>query len=204
MSIQSRSTTFTGLFLPNERDEIHAIEIPLIQRDYAQGRESVAVDEVRQNFIDVLHVAVAGENPAPVDLDFVYGEVKSGVLEPLDGQQRLTTLFLLHRYLASRAGELRSAQAWMKFSYATRPSARLFCERLVMSPLPDTAEQPSAWVTDQPWDLFVWRHDPTIQSMLVNARRNSHAIPDSRRQDGLGAARRPDRAGGDFPLARTA
>jgi len=167
MSIQSRSTTFAGLFLPNDTDEIHAIEIPLIQRDYAQGRESVAVDEIRQNFIDVLHVAVAGEKPAPVDLDFVYGEVKSGVLEPLDGQQRLTTLFLLHWYLASRAGELRSAQAWMKFSYATRPSARLFCERLVMSPLPDTVEQTSAWVTDQPWYLFVWRHDPTIQSMLV-------------------------------------
>ena len=167
MSIQSRSTTFTGLFLPNDTDEIHAIEIPLIQRDYAQGRESVAVDEIRQNFIDVLHVAVAGEKPAPVDLDFVYGEVKSGVLEPLDGQQRLTTLFLLHWYLASRAGELRSSQAWMKFSYATRPSARLFCERLVMAPLPDTVEQPSAWVTDQPWYLFVWRHDPTIQSMLV-------------------------------------
>lgn len=167
MSIQSRSTTFTSLFLPNDTDEIHAIEIPLIQRDYAQGRESVAVDEIRQNFIDVLHVAIAGEKPAPVDLDFIYGEVKAGVLEPLDGQQRLTTLFLLHWYLASRAGELRSTQAWMKFSYATRPSARLFCERLVMSPLPDTVEQPSAWVTDQPWYLFVWRHDPTIQSMLV-------------------------------------
>ncbi|WP_427173797.1 DUF262 domain-containing protein [Arthrobacter sp. 92] len=167
MSIQSRSTTFTGIFLPNDTDEIHAIEIPLIQRDYAQGRESVAVDEIRQNFIDVLHVAVAGEKPAPVDLDFVYGEVKSGVLEPLDGQQRLTTLFLLHWYLASRAGELRSPQAWMKFSYATRPSARLFCERLVMGPLPDAVEQPSAWLSDQPWYLFVWRHDPTIQSMLV-------------------------------------
>jgi hypothetical protein len=167
MSTQSRSTTFRGLFLPNDTEEIQAIEIPLIQRDYAQGRESVAVDEIRKNFIEVLHLAVAGEKPAPVDLDFVYGEVKSGVLEPLDGQQRLTTLFLLHWYLASRAGELRSYQAWAKFSYATRPSARLFCERLVMSPLPDSIEQPSAWVIDQPWYLFVWRHDPTIQSMLV-------------------------------------
>ncbi|KRE71702.1 DUF262 domain-containing protein [Arthrobacter sp. Soil762] len=167
MSTQSRSTTFTGLFLPNETDEIQAIEIPLIQRDYAQGRESQAVDEIRKNFIDVLHSAVAGEKPAPVDLDFVYGEVKSGVLEPLDGQQRLTTLFLLHWYLASGAGELPSTQAWAKFTYATRPSARLFCERLVLTTLPDTVEQPSSWVIDQPWYLFVWRHDPTIQSMLV-------------------------------------
>lgn len=167
MSTRSRLTTFTGLFLPNDTEEIQAIEIPLIQRDYAQGRQDVAVDEIRKNFIDVLHLAVAGEKPAPVDLDFVYGEVKSGVLEPLDGQQRLTTLFLLHWYLASRAGELLSSQPWVKFSYATRPSARLFCERLVMSPLPASVEQPSAWVIDQPWYLFVWHHDPTIKSMLV-------------------------------------
>ncbi|CAN7242646.1 DUF262 domain-containing protein [Arthrobacter sp. LjRoot78] len=167
MSTQSRPTTFIGLFLPNDTDEIQAIEIPLIQRDFAQGRESLAVDEIRKNFIDVLHSAVAGEETAPVDLDFVYGEVKSGVLEPLDGQQRLTTLFLLHWYLASRAGELRSTQKWTQFTYATRPSARLFCQRLVMTTLPDTVEQPSSWVIDQPWYLFVWRHDPTIQSMLV-------------------------------------
>lgn len=168
MSNRSRSTTFTGLFLPlADEPPIQEIMIPLIQRDYAQGRESAAVDEIRKNFIDVLHLAIAGEKPAPVGLDFVYGEVKSGILEPLDGQQRLTTLFLLHWYLASRAGEFGSPPAWTKFSYATRPSARLFCERLVMSPLPDSIEQPSAWVIDQPWYLFVWRHDPTIQSMLV-------------------------------------
>lgn len=167
MSTPSRFTTFTGLFSPNESNEIQAIEIPMIQRDYAQGRESLAVEEIRKNFIDVLYMAVSGEKPAPVHLDFIYGEVKSGVLEPLDGQQRLTTLFLLHWYLASRAGELGSTQSWAKFTYATRPSARLFCERLVISPLPDTVEQPSEWIIDQPWYLFVWRHDPTIQSMLV-------------------------------------
>jgi hypothetical protein len=167
MSTPSRSTTFTGLFASNDEEQIRAIVIPLIQRDYAQGRENDAVDEIRNNFIDVLHLAVAGENPAPVHLAFVYGEVKSGVLEPLDGQQRLTTLFLLHWYLASRAGELGSPQPWTEFSYATRPSARLFCERLAVSALPDQIEQPSAWVIDRPWYLFVWRHDPTIQSMLV-------------------------------------
>lgn len=167
MSTPSRSTTFTGLFASDEMEPIRAIEIPLIQRDYAQGREDDAVAEIRKNFIDVLHRAVAGEKPAPVTLDFVYGEVKSGVLEPLDGQQRLTTLFLLHWYLASRAEELGFPQPWAKFSYATRPSARLFCERLVLSPLPSQIERPSAWVMDQAWYLFVWRHDPTIQSMLV-------------------------------------
>lgn len=167
MNTPSRLTTFTGLFASDDEAQVRAIQVPLIQRDYAQGREDGTIEQIRNNFLDVLHLAVSGENPDPVHLDFVYGEVKSGVLEPLDGQQRLTTLFLLHWYLASRAGELHSRQPWTEFTYATRPSARLFCERLAVSPLPASIEQPSAWIIDQPWYLFVWRHDPTIQSMLV-------------------------------------
>jgi hypothetical protein len=43
----------------------------------------------------------------------VYGDVRAGVLQPLDGQQRLTTLFLLHWYVASRADKLDpSAVGW--------------------------------------------------------------------------------------------
>ena len=52
---------------------------------------------------------------------------------PLDGQQRLTTLFLLHWYAAKR--ENIPAGQWevlKKFSYATRPSARRFCEQLLV------------------------------------------------------------------------
>ena len=63
---------------------------------------------------------------------------RTGTFEPLDGQQRLTTLFLLHWYLASRSGRLGDPQAWTSFTYATRPSARLFCERLVGNLRPRT------------------------------------------------------------------
>ena len=62
-------------------------------------------------------------------LDFVYGNVQDGVLQPLDGQQRLTTLFLLHWYVASLAGTLDPNAPWLRFSYATRPTARDFCRR---------------------------------------------------------------------------
>jgi hypothetical protein len=92
--------------------------------------------------------------------------VERGTLQPLDGQQRLTTLFLLHWYIASRSGNLSDGHGWRRFSYATRQSAWMFCESLVGHPLPDD-EQPSDWIKDQPWYLFLWRHDPTIQSMLV-------------------------------------
>ena len=78
-----------------------------------------------------------------------------------------TTLFLLHWYLASAAGRLDAAAGWTRLSYATRPSARLFCQRLVGSPLPQGETVPSAWITDQAWYLHGWQSDPTIQAMLV-------------------------------------
>lgn len=81
--------------------------------------------------------------------------------------RRLTTLFLLHWYLASAANHLEAGAAWTRFSYATRASARLFCQRLAVNPLPHDEDVPSAWIRDQPWYLYVWRTDPTIQSMLV-------------------------------------
>ena len=164
--MRSAITSFAGLFgvthegLPT----VERVKIPLIQRDYAQGRSDDAVKLIRTSFLDALHVAGTGGDRLP--LDFVYGEVTDGTFEPLDGQQRLTTLFLLHWYVASRTGHL-DAQAWTQFSYATRPSAALFCKRLTQHRLPDDVHTPSAWIRNQPWCLYLWRLDPTIQAMLV-------------------------------------
>ena len=104
----------------------------------------------------------------PIGLDFIYGEENDGTFEPLDGQQRLTTLFLLHWYLAFRSGRLGDPQPWTRFTYATRPGARLFCKRIVENPPPaDLPGCPSLWIKDQSWYLYLWRFDPTIQAMLV-------------------------------------
>ena len=169
MTAQSRRTSFFTLTDRQESDGggvVERIEIPLFQRDYAQGRPSDPVRRIRSDFLDVLRSAVAGDEHDAVGLDFVYGGVEQGTLRPLDGQQRLTTLFLLHWYIASRSGNLSEEHGWTRFSYATRQSARMFCESLVSHPLPsDTL--PSDWIEDQPWYLFLWRHDPTISSMLV-------------------------------------
>jgi hypothetical protein len=125
------------------------------------------VDEIRETFLEVLHDALAGPSSQRVSLDFIYGEVDGGTLQPLDGQQRLTTLFLLHWYISARAGVLEGTAPWTRFSYATRQSARRFCERLVTAVPPSNVEKLSGWIIDQSWYLFVWRHDPTIQAMLV-------------------------------------
>ncbi|GAA1243259.1 DUF262 domain-containing protein [Oryzihumus leptocrescens] len=160
-------TSFTGMFEAqgNHAPKLTDIEIPLIQRDYAQGREDAKVTDIRSNFLDALHSAVTGGEP--IGLDFVYGEIDGGTLRPLDGQQRLTTLFLLHWYLAFRSGRLGENHAWKSFSYATRPSARTFGKRLANW----TAEAGTGLLSDrvrnQPWYQHGWRHDPTIQSMLV-------------------------------------
>jgi hypothetical protein len=160
-------TSYAGLFEKQSSGapSVGSIEIPLIQRDYAQGRPGARVEEIRVSFLEVLLEAIAGGEP--VGLDFVYGKVKGAAFHPLDGQQRLTTLFLLHWYLASVAGRLEAGAAWTRFSYATRPGARLFCERLAANPLPQGENVPSAWIIDQAWYLHVWRADPTIQAMLV-------------------------------------
>lgn len=165
--MKSYVTSYYNMLTQREPNapEVERIEIPLIQRDYAQGRDGAMVERIRTSFIDVLHSALIGHGR--VSLDFVFGDVEDGTLRPLDGQQRLTTLFLLHWYLAFRGEQVSQAVGWKRFSYTTRASARLFCERLVESRPPPTVEKLSAWLIDQSWYLHTWLHDPTVQSMLV-------------------------------------
>lgn len=160
-------TSLTGLARAETRGEtsVTGIEIPMIQRDYAQGRTGERSTAIRREFVGALVGALTDEQQ--ITLDFVYGVVEHGVLRPLDGQQRLTTLFLLHWYVASRADALRPDDAWCRFSYATRPSSRTFCKRLITEPFPDSEGTPSEWLRDRPWFHYVWVHDPTVQSMLV-------------------------------------
>lgn len=61
------------------------ILIPLLQRDYVQGSEKSAVISP---FLDALL-------EKDCDLNYIYGYEKDGCFVPVDGQQRLTTLWLL-------------------------------------------------------------------------------------------------------------
>lgn len=146
---------------------ISEIEIPLIQRDYAQGRNTEMVNRIRDTFIDALCKPLQSDE-GTLDLDFVFGDVTetSSKFLPLDGQQRLTTLFLMHCYLAWRTQTKAQSQAWRSFSYATRPGARDFCAFLTQCQ-PEFSGSLSAWIKDQADYLPTWQHDPTIQSMLV-------------------------------------
>lgn len=142
----------------------HGVNIPRIQRDYAQGRKSA--EKIRDNFLRNLYDAVS--NPTgEITLDFVYGNIEDGKLIPLDGQQRLTTLFLLHWYAAKKDGINDEQYLRLKnFSYETRFSARMFCESLVVKCVLNLSQKLSTQIFNQSWFPFEWGNDSTIASML--------------------------------------
>lgn len=180
-------TTFWNFIQENR------IEIPIIQRDYAQGR--LGKEYLRASFLKNLKDALDDKlqnSEKELKLDFVYGTIEQGRLQPLDGQQRLTTLWLLHWYIALRAGKLREvivsqeesqkpkvSEVLSNFTYETRISSREFCEHLCNEnnfqsytcadgSYSDGCTSISIvdFITTQTWFYSVWKYDPTIQSML--------------------------------------
>lgn len=142
----------------------HNIEIPAIQRDYAQGRKSE--ERIAHRLLSDLQ-AVLTDVSKSMNLHFVYGKTDGSYLIPLDGQQRLTTLFLLHWFLAG--GELSVSEKGIlsKFTYETRPSSEDFCRKLINEDFQFRAtEKLSEQIKNQKWYYLSWKHDPTINAML--------------------------------------
>lgn len=157
------------------------IVIPIIQRDYAQGREGK--EFLRERFLGQLFDALK-DDAKPLVLDFVYGSVEGDTFYPLDGQQRLTTLWLLHWYLALCAGTLPEDKAVLeRFSYETRISSRTFCQKLcgITSYQPQKHGNIATFIRNQTWFYSAYEQDPTIQSMLRML--NGTDISDSNKMD---------------------
>ena len=161
------SDKYTLMSLCQKYDKI---EIPIIQRDYAQGRKSES--KVRCKFVGFLTQAFVSH--IPVELDFVYGNVReeddkaTHTFIPVDGQQRLTTLWLLHWFLSVREERLTEIVPWMqKFSYETRPSSHNFCERLLSESFPKKVlNNISDYIINQKWFDNEWLNDGTVSGML--------------------------------------
>jgi len=171
--------TFKELF-----DQVNSVEIPIIQRDYAQGRKDQT--EVRDTFLGSLFAALTVDknydDKQSLNLDFVYGDIDStGTLSVLDGQQRLTTLFLLHWFLAVKHKNLAEFQKHFtlngksRFTYKTRPSSSEFFDALVSNNdvqqrYDSLADTPSysinELINDSTWFFSAWNQDPTVQACL--------------------------------------
>ena len=149
----------------------YSIEVPKIQRDYAQGRENRKTEIIRNNLVTAFFNAIEKKDNENLNLDFIYGSIDANnKLTPLDGQQRLTTLFLLHWYLATISGNLNieNKNTLLKFTYETRLSSRRFCDALVSNEVRiSNTTKLSSQISDTTWFYFTWKKDPTIKAMLT-------------------------------------
>ena len=156
----------------------YSIIIPRMQRDYAQGRATLAAKRIRTEFVkeifDTLKSFAEGNTERPLDLNFVYGNVNDEMeFFPIDGQQRLTTLFLLYWYLASynAKGQLSSEtkRILSGFKYQSREVSESFCSHLVEDVSIDVTKNISLTesIKDYYWFYGDFETDPTICSMLV-------------------------------------
>jgi len=192
----------------------HIIEIPIIQRDYAQGRVSDSVNYIRERFVkSLVHHIVHKED---LHLGFVYGKIEgkerqrearlhqdsvktllhtvtqyaqqfniaidtkinvseiessnSLIFIPLDGQQRLTTLYLLYWYISMRKGE--APTELVNFKYNNRKMALAFFEQLTHKPnidviLKELDGNLDKQIKKYTWYLDKWKYDATVSGALV-------------------------------------
>lgn len=155
--------------------EEYKVVIPVIQRDYAQGRKGK--EFLRKSFLTQIKKSLEDPNNKTT-LDFIYGNLENDSFLPLDGQQRLTTLWLVYWYVSLRAGMLSSDEIRKKlerFSYQTRASSCEFCKAICNEKNLTNFEEyrkfnPKNTIADfiksQTWFFSSWNQDPTINSML--------------------------------------
>jgi len=169
---QGNTISFSQMF-----GELETAQIPVIQRDYAQGREEAW--EVRRQFLAALRGSLTTESPShPLNLDFVYGNFEGDnkkTFSILDGQQRMTTLFLLHWYLAAKEGVLEAFRSTFvagenaRFTYKTRTSASEFFDALAKAENVDPNTLSTTLteaIVDKSWFMLSWREDPTVHACL--------------------------------------
>lgn len=149
-----------------ENHTLKQIVIPKIQRSYAQGRKEEV--QVREGILQELFSTL--KEGKDIELNFIYGSLKeNGNYELLDGQQRITTLFLLYLYVYLQ--ENGTLPSWFKncLSYETRHSSRDFIEELCELNQLTNEEYtlPSTYIKNQKWYNNAFRLDPSIEAMLI-------------------------------------
>lgn len=184
------------------------IEIPMIQRDYVQGRVHETTDllernddrakalvkkytderEKRDKFVTRLINALLDPGKSAMQLTFLYGTVEhtsrssshqQDSFVPLDGQQRLTTLFLLswallyllepgdRTSIESRKGFDEFKKGLHSLGYKTRPSSHEFCLSLFREKTVSMGDCPvQDLIRKQTWFLDDWILDPSVAAMM--------------------------------------
>ncbi len=151
----------------------YRVIIPGIQRHYVQGDDTVKAKDVRTTFIrDIFSHIKTSE---PLSLDFIYGPIDTSETDafiPIDGQQRLTTLWLLARYFADflNSSDRRAVLGILnRFSYEGRIHSSRFCEAFTSegsSFVTTERRPPSDAIRHSAWFNPFWMKDKTVAGML--------------------------------------
>ena len=149
-------------------DQYDRILVPMIQRDYAQGRTDKKATDVRNNLLTDIF------SDKDVHFDLVFGSKERRIIDgketicfiPVDGQQRLTTLFLLYLY-GQKTGKTNTELDLSKFSYDTRRAASDFCKSITSEEwVVPNDKNVSDVIKDSSWFMNYWEKDPTVEGML--------------------------------------
>ena len=155
--------------------KISQVVIPKIQRPYAQGRLDGVCTYVRNTLLNEMFANFKTDEV--FDFNFIYGIVRPSndeyVMELLDGQQRMTTLFLVYWYIANR--ELTESDdtdkevrdALNRFVYETRSTSTVFCHKLASYRIDLSEQAPSKVIRQAKWYFKSFDRDSTITAMLT-------------------------------------
>lgn len=146
----------------------YKIHVPYYQRDYAQGRiDNGRIDNIRKVFVAEMYGAIMGFNNKECHLGLVFGSYDENekVFIAVDGQQRLTTVFLLHWYVAWRENKLNDyKEKLLNFSWDTRSYSSQFVELLFK--IRPSGNAIDSIKTNSNY-FSVWENDPTVKGMLT-------------------------------------
>ena len=150
----------------------YRVVIPGIQRHYVQGANNPKAESVRKQFIKEIFTAIE-KKQSDFNLHFIYGPINTDGEDsfvPVDGQQRLTTLWLIARYAVEKAepsDRKDLLRLLSRFTYEDRINAKRFCQALTCEDsIWDITQDPNPDILCQDWFLDYWKEDETVASMI--------------------------------------
>lgn len=150
----------------------YRVVIPGIQRHYVQGANNPKAESVRKQFIKEIFTAIE-KKQNEFSLHFIYGPINTDGEDsfvPVDGQQRLTTLWLIARYAAEKAepsDRKHLLHLLSRFTYEDRINAKRFCQALTCEDSRwDITQDPNPNILCQDWFVDYWKKDETVASMI--------------------------------------
>ena len=154
------------------------IVIPIIQRDYVQGKTTSKINGIRKGLICDMIQSL--EHATKIDFQYIYGIYKEGEWYlPIDGQQRLTSMFLFTWGIAILAGKeyAKKLANLKKFSYQVREASSDFfrcmleldvsCEIKYFDDFYDYMKIKVKNFNEFSWFKGKWQSDQTVRSSLV-------------------------------------